>query len=182
MPWPRMKRASSLRRRRPKPTTGCSSAAAAARWSVLATPLDPPEALLLLEPRVARRRLVCDRDVHGPAGRALHADLLRHVVGVHPRREHVAALGADEVVRAVAAPDRAVGRLLDRGPAGHRHLAGPDPPHDDARHPVPQIACSRWVKSLTSPSRTDTTTPSPIDAALPVICAAVWIFPPPSER
>ena len=37
------------------------------------------------------------------------------------------------------------------------------------------------VKSLISASRTLTTTPSPIDAAFPVICAAVWIVPPPSE-
>src|SRR3954452_15527702 len=38
----------------------------------------------------------------------------------------------------------------------------------------------RCVKSATSPSSTLTTTPSPIDAALPVICAAVWMSPPPS--
>ena len=37
------------------------------------------------------------------------------------------------------------------------------------------------VKSLISASSTLTTTPSPIDAALPVIWALVWIVPPPSE-
>ena len=34
------------------------------------------------------------------------------------------------------------------------------------------------MKSLISASSTFWTTPSPIDAALPVICAAVWILPP----
>ena len=34
---------------------------------------------------------------------------------------------------------------------------------------------------MISASRTPTTTPSPIDAALPVICACVWIVPPPSS-
>ena len=34
------------------------------------------------------------------------------------------------------------------------------------------------MKSLISASSTPTTTPSPIDAALPVICALVWIAPP----
>src|SRR3954469_2944905 len=184
VPCPRIKRASSLRRRRPKPI-GRSSAPAAvpARWSVLATrPLDPPEALLLLAPRVAGRRLVGDRDVHRLADRALHADLLRHVVRVHPGHEDVAALDADIVVRAVAAPDGAAGRLLERGAAVLGHLALADPPHLDAGHRAPQMDRSRWVKSLISPSSTDTTMPSPIDAALPVICAAVWILPPPSAR
>ena len=37
------------------------------------------------------------------------------------------------------------------------------------------------MKSLISASSTLTITPSPIDAALPVICAAVWIVPPPFE-
>ena len=36
------------------------------------------------------------------------------------------------------------------------------------------------MKSLISASSTPATTPSPIDAALPVICALVWIVPPPS--
>ena len=40
---------------------------------------------------------------------------------------------------------------------------------------------SFWVKSLISASSTLTITPSPIDAALPVICAAVWIVPPPLD-
>ena len=34
---------------------------------------------------------------------------------------------------------------------------------------------------MISASSTPTTTPSPIDAALPVICACVWIVPPPSR-
>jgi hypothetical protein len=34
---------------------------------------------------------------------------------------------------------------------------------------------------LISASSTLETTPSPIDAALPEICAAVWIAPPPSD-
>ena len=37
------------------------------------------------------------------------------------------------------------------------------------------------MKSVISASSTPTTTPSPIDAALPVICALVWIVPPPSS-
>ena len=36
-------------------------------------------------------------------------------------------------------------------------------------------------KSVISASSTPTMTPSPIDAALPVICALVWIVPPPSS-
>ena len=34
---------------------------------------------------------------------------------------------------------------------------------------------------MTSASSTPDTTPSPIDAALPVICALVWMVPPPSS-
>ena len=43
------------------------------------------------------------------------------------------------------------------------------------------IVASFPVKSLIRASSTLTTTPSPIEAALPVIWAAVWIVPPPSE-
>src|SRR4051812_23302916 len=141
VPWPRMKRASSLRRRRPKPTTGSSAAAATVSgWSVVATPrLDPPEALLLLEPRIPRRRLVGDRDVDRLADRALHADLLGHVVRVHTGREDVAALHADVVVGAVARPDRPAGRLLQRRAAAGGHLALADASHRDAGHRAPPL-------------------------------------------
>src|SRR3954471_814423 len=44
------------------------------------------------------------------------------------------------------------------------------------------IPASRCVKSLIRASSTVTITPSPIEAALPLICAAVWTVPPPSFR
>ena len=74
----------------------------------------------------------------------------------------------------------AVRVLLQRRPAVPRHLALADLAHRDGRHAPPQICPSLVVKSLISASSTPTITPSPIEAALPVICACVWIVPPPS--
>src|SRR3954467_14085811 len=118
------------------------------------------------------------RDVDGLAARALDAHLERHRLRIHRRGEHGAALDADEVVGAVAAEHRAVGVLLDRGAAVGRDLSRPHRAHHDPAH---QSLESLDVKSLISASSTPATTPSPIDAALPVICAWVWPVPPPSE-
>jgi hypothetical protein len=51
-----------------------------------------------------------------------------------------------------------------------------------AFHAWPQSFPSFPAKSLTSASSTPLTTPSPIDAALPVIWAFVWMWPPLSFR
>ena len=72
--------------------------------------------------------------------------------------------------------------LLERGAAILRHLAGAHLPHHDPRHGRAQSFPSLPAKSLTRASSTPLTTPSPIDAALPVICAFVWMLPPPSFR
>src|SRR4051812_46189549 len=127
VPWPRMKRAPPWRGRGPTPS-------GRPRGGVTGSPADAPEAGPPAQPRVARRRLVGDRDVDRLADGALHADLLRHVVRVHPGREDVAALDTDVVVRAVAAEHRAAGVLLHGGAAAERHLALPDPPHRDVGH------------------------------------------------
>jgi hypothetical protein len=80
----------------------------------------------------------------------------------------------------VATEDRTVRVVLERGAAVGRYLTLPDLPHD---HPLGhQIVASLVVKSLISASSTVATTPSPIEAALPVILAAVWMSPPPSLR
>ena len=139
--------------------------------------------LALLGSWTGRRFVPVDhRDVDRRAPPAADADLLRHLHRVHRRGEDVAALDADVVVRAVAVEDGPVGVLLDRGPAVARHLAGAYLSHRDRRHRRPTLRARRAcrLKSLISASSTPTTTPSPIDAALPVICAFVWIVPPPS--
>src|SRR4051794_2642390 len=122
---------------------------------------------------------VGDRDVHGPAAAALDAHLERHLRLAHRRREQVAAARAHVIVRAVGAEHRAVGVLLDRGAAVGGHLARAHLPHRDPRH---QSLESLPVKSWISASSTPATTPSPIDAALPVICAWVCSVPPPLAR
>src|SRR6185295_17644266 len=95
-----MKRASSLRRRRPKPIGRPLSATA------------PPAPLV-------RGAVVVDGHVDGPAAPALHAYAERHVLGVHRGREDVAALGAEVVVRAVALEHGPV-RVLLHGRAAVR--------------------------------------------------------------
>ena len=134
----------------------------------------------LLQLALAQARVVHvgRRDVDRPADAAAHAHLVGHLLLVHRLGEDVAALDADVVVGAVAVEGRAVRVLLDRGPAVVGHLALAHRPHRDPRH---QTWPSLEVKSLISASSTPTTTPSPIDAALPVICAWVWIVPPPSR-
>src|SRR5262249_42901958 len=117
-------------------------------------------------------------DVDRPAAPALHAHALGHLLQPDGVREHVPALDAHVVVRPVAAEHGTVGIVLQRGGAVRRHLALADPPHD---HPLRhQIPAPLPVKSVISASSALCTTPSPIDAALPLICAAVWIEPPPS--
>ena len=130
-------------------------------------------------------RSVDDGDVDRPAAAAAHAHLLRHLHRVHRDREDVAALDADVVVGAVAVEDRPVGIVLDRGPAVRGALRPSRiRPHRDASPSAPQAqsAPSLPAKSVISASSTPTTTPSPIDAALPVIWAFVWIVPPPSRE
>src|SRR5205085_548972 len=120
---------------------------------------------------------VVDGDVDGPAAPALHADALGHALQPHARGQDVAALHAHVVVRAVAAEHGAVGIVLERGRPVGGNLAWADPAHDHLLH---QIRASLVAKSLMSASSTLCTTPSPIEAALPLICAAVWTLPPPS--
>ena len=84
--------------------------------------------------------------------------------GSIPAAREVPALDADVVVRAVAAEDGTAGVLLDGGPAVVGNLL-----------PIRLMvfrgirSCRVSAKSLIIASRTLTTTPSPIDAALPVI-------------
>src|SRR6185437_4543563 len=120
------------------------------------------------------------RHVDRVAAPAAHAHLLRHVDRVHARRQQVAALHADVVVLAVALEHGLVRALLDRRAAVLGHLARPDMAHRDRGHR--QSAESLPVKSVISASSTPIITPSPIEAALPLICALVWILPPPSFR
>ena len=100
---------------------------------------------------------------------------------MHRLGEDVAALDADVVVGAAAVEDGPVGILLDCSAA----VAGTSPSRISrigivAIDPAGQSAASLPLKSVISASSTPSTTPSPIDAALPVICALVWIVPPPS--
>src|SRR3954453_6361438 len=122
---------------------------------------------------------VVDGHVHGPAAPALDPHALGHGVKPHAGGQHVAALHAHVVVRPVSAEHGAVRVVLERGRPVGRDLARPYPAHD---HLLRQMLASFVVKSLISASSTLCTTPSPIEAALPLICAAVWISPPPSCR
>src|SRR5687767_5322136 len=109
---------------------------------------------------------VGDRDVDGAAPAAADADLERHLHLAHRLREQVPALDAHVVVGPVGAEHRAGGVLLDRGATVWRDFARADPPHHHPRH---QSFASFPVKSVISASSTPATTPSPIEAALPVI-------------
>ena len=90
--------------------------------SPAAPPIRPK--LLLLAPRVAGRRLVGDRDVDRPAApRTSRGPSSSCSPGPSRAARTLPHSHAHEVVRAVAAPDRAVGRLLDGRAAGGGHLA-----------------------------------------------------------
>src|SRR5688500_10643302 len=83
--------------------------------------------------------IVGDRHVDGRATAAADADLFRHLHRVHRLGQYVAAPHADVVVRAVAANGRAVGILLERGPAAHRHFAFADLSHPHGPHPTSEL-------------------------------------------
>lgn len=119
------------------------------------------------------------RHVDRRAPPAANPHLLRHLHRVHRLCKEVAALHADVVVRPIAAEDGPIRVLLKRGPAVARHLALADLSHRNRRHRGQRVE-SLPLKSLISASRTPWTTPSPIDAAFPVICALVLTVPPPS--
>src|SRR5918995_920707 len=162
--------------------------AIAAAVVVLPTPPEPAQTTIRRpsssssmsgSPYPDRRALdVGDGNVDRAAAGAADADLERHLDRVHRRGEHVAALDAHVVVRPVAREHRPVDVLLDRGAAARRYLALAHPTHRHARH---QSRSSFPVKSLIRASRTPAVTPSPIEAALPVIWALVLTVPPPSE-
>ena len=99
--------------------------------------------------------------------------------GSIPAASTLPQLHADVVAVAVAAEHRPVWALLDGGAAVDRDLARLHGSHGADDHDVAQAAAANFVvKSLISASSTVETMPSPIDAALPVICAAVCIEPP----
>ena len=116
--------------------------------------------------------LLLDGNVDGVATGAANTDLAVHVLGGHRRGQDVAAFHADVVVGAVAAKYRLFDVLLHCGPTVDRNLALLRAPHRLGGDRVHSVA-SFPVKSLIIASSTVTITPSPIDAALPLICAAV---------
>src|SRR6188472_1175745 len=108
-----MKRASSLRRSRPKP---------------IGRPLSAPASTLM------RRAIVVYGHVDGPAAAALHAHTEGHVLRVHASGEDVAALDAEVVVGAVALEHRAVRVLLHRRASVRRYGPRAHPLHRDVGH------------------------------------------------
>ena len=158
-------------RRRPWATRrSCGSP----RWTATAR---PPTAVT--ERRL--RLLFGDRDVDRRAAPAADAHLLRHV-----RRRPSPPRARCRTARRRSRRARCRGTRAGRRPPGSpsRRRAAPRPRGSGASRSSPSAVRQSFpsfpAKSATSASSTPATTPSPIDAALPVICALVWIVPPPS--